>query len=114
MTFGLKKRIVLIAAGAMFFAAGSIIAVSGYTFTREYTSALESRSLAIATGLKMQLERVLHLGIPLENLIGFEEQTLEAVKAYEGIDYTMVIAPDGRILFHSDPARMGTIVAEPE
>jgi len=98
----------------MLFATGSIIAVSGYIFTREYASALQSRSLAIATGLKVQLERVLQLGIPLENLIGFEEQAQEAVKAYEGIDYAMVIALDGRILFHSDPARMGKVIAEPE
>ncbi|MBI2311404.1 MAG: EAL domain-containing protein [Betaproteobacteria bacterium] len=114
MTLGLRAKILLIATGALLVSMGAVIAVSNYVFNREYTSALQSRSAAIATGLKVQLERVLQLGIPLDNLIGFEEQLAEAVTAYQGIDYAMVAAPDGRILFHSEAGRQGRIVDEPE
>lgn len=78
MSLSLKTRIVLIAGGWMLFSAGSFITISGYLCTHECTTPLESRSLAIATVLKMQLERVLKPGIPLDNLIAIEEQIQEA------------------------------------
>lgn len=104
MTYGVKTRVVLISACAMLFAMGAIIVLSSYLFGREYREALQSRSVAIATSLKVQLERVLQFGIPLTDLVGFEDQCQEVVQSNEGINYAMVVDPAGRILFHSDPA----------
>jgi hypothetical protein len=113
MSLGLRARIVLIATGAMSFALSAIIAVSGYSFHKEYTRSLQSRSVAIATSLEVQLQRLLQLGLPLANLIGFEEQCLEVVRAYPGIGYAMVVAPDGSVLFHSDGAARGHKLTDP-
>ena len=113
MSLGLKTRIVLIASGAMTLALGAITAVSGHTFHEEYKAALQSRSLAIATSLEVQLQRVLQLGLDLEDLIGFEEQCQEAVRAYEGIEHAMVIGRDDTILFHSEAGRRGQRVEDP-
>lgn len=41
----------------MSFPTSSILTVSGYFYTPEYTAAPGWRTLAIATGLKVQLER---------------------------------------------------------
>jgi signal transduction histidine kinase len=105
--FGLRERITVIAIGVMLVAITSIALVSSYLFNREYAAALQSRSVAIATSLKLQLERLLQLDLRLENLIGFDEQCREVVEAYGGIEYAMVVGRDGTILFHNDPGRRG-------
>ncbi|HYD43175.1 MAG TPA: ATP-binding protein [Anaeromyxobacter sp.] len=113
MSLGIKTRIVLVASGAMTLALGAITAVSGRTFHEEYKAALQSRSLAIATSLEVQLQRVLQLGLALEELIGFEEQCQEAVRAYEGIEHAMVIGRSDTVLFHSDARRRGQRIEDP-
>lgn len=63
MRLGLRARIVLIAASVVLAAMAAIIGASGYIFSNQYEKALESRSLAIGKSLKLQLERILALGI---------------------------------------------------
>ena len=94
-------------------AIGTISVSTGYVFGKEYTKALESRSLAISQSLKIQLERVLQLGIKLDHLTGFEEQCSDAVQSYSGISYALVAAPNGHVLFHSDRSRMGNALTDP-
>ena len=91
---------------------GSAVA-TGVLFSREYTRALESRSLAIGQSLSSQLRRLLNLEIPLEDLSGFENQCKTVVDQYIGISYAMVVKPDGRILFHSNRARHGDRIPIP-
>jgi len=110
---GLKARVVLIVSGVMLVAMGALMASAGYIFDREYRAALESRSLAIGKGVKIQLERVLQLGIALESLTGFDKQCREAAQAYEGISAVLVADREGRILFHSDARRVGERLADP-
>jgi signal transduction histidine kinase/CheY-like chemotaxis protein len=104
---GLKARMVLLVSGVVLVAMCAIMASAGYIFDREYRKALESRSLAIGKSLKLQLERVLQLGIAPENLSGFEKQCREAALAYEGISAVLVADRSGRILFHSDAQQIG-------
>ena len=111
MIYGVKTRIVLISACAMLFAMGAVIALSSYLFGREYREALQSRSFAIATSLKVQLERVLQFGIPLTDLVGFEEQCREVAESNAGVAYAMVLDPAGQILFHSEPGLQGELLA---
>ena len=113
MQVGLRARIVLIAAGVMLVAMGAIIAASGYVFNKEYTVALQSRSLAIAKSLSVQLERVLQFGIKLDELTGFEEQCQEIVRTNEGISFASVVQDDGDVLFHSDPLEKGRRLTDP-
>jgi len=98
---------VLLVSGVMLVAMCTVMASAGYIFDREYRKALESRSLAIGKSLKLQLERVLQLGIAPRDLSGFEKQCREAALAYEGISAVLVADREGRILFHSDAQRIG-------
>jgi PAS domain S-box-containing protein len=113
MRIGLRAKITLIAGGITLLAIGAIIASSDRLFIHAYTHALESRSLAIGKSLSVQLERLLQLGIRVENLTGFEEQCQEIVRAYPGIEYAMVVSRDGDVLFHSDSKRIGDWMIDP-
>jgi diguanylate cyclase (GGDEF)-like protein len=113
MTLGLRTKIVLIVSGVALLALSAIMVAAGGYFAREYTKALQSRALAIGVSLRTQLERVLRYGIGIENLIGFEEQCRGAVRSNEDISYTMVALANGRIQFHSEPARHGEQLADP-
>ncbi|MCM2359448.1 MAG: ATP-binding protein [Geobacteraceae bacterium] len=107
MNLSIKTKVLFITAGIVFISVGAIILTSAYVFTKEYTESLKSQSLAVGKGLKLQLDRLIHLGIGLENLTGFDEQCREAVSKNEGIKYAMVTDLDGRVLFHNDPSQQG-------
>lgn len=98
----LRGKILFIVTAVMLCAIGAVIATNTMIAYREYEAALQLRSLAIARNLAIQFERLLQLGLDVDDIIGFEEQCEEIVGTYPGIDVAMVIAPDGKILFRSD------------
>ncbi|MEC5397179.1 sensor histidine kinase [Uliginosibacterium sp. H1] len=108
MTLGLRNKIALIVVGVVLTGIVAITATSSLLFSAQYADALLSRSHAIAKGLSIQLERLLALDIRIDELVGFEEQCIEAVRAYEGISYAQVVSPQGQVLFHSQNNRIGT------
>jgi diguanylate cyclase (GGDEF)-like protein/PAS domain S-box-containing protein len=113
MTLTLKGRILVIATAVMLCAIGAVIASNIGAFTREYESALQSRSMAIGKGLTTQLERLLQFGIGIDKLVGFDEQCQQVVETYAGLDLAMVVGPDGRILFHSAGQATEPLVSDP-
>ena len=110
-----KTKIVLIATGVLLFSMGAIMVSSGYFFAQEYTHALESRSLAVGKGVKVQLERLLRLtfGVRVQDLIGFDQQCRDIVKTYDGTRDAMVVTPGGDIVFHNEQSRVGRRVDDP-
>ncbi len=113
MNLGLRARIILIASAVIVFAVAAITVAAGLDLSKDYARALQGRSLAIAKSLRVQLDRLLQYGIKLEELVGFEEQCTEVVRIYEGTRSAFVATPDGRILFHNNPARIGLKVEDP-
>ena len=111
MNLGLRARIALVAGAVMALTIGAVVAATVVDFTDDLERALQSRSSAIAKSLRIQLDRVLQLGIGLEDLSGFETQLQDAVANYPGISGAFVTDLAGRILFHSDFARIGRSVA---
>lgn len=101
---GLRTRILLIALAMLLVATSGAIVTAGYLINERLIQAQQSRAEAIARGLNSQLQRLFALGIALDQLQGFEDQCREAVEHNEGLSQAMVIAPDGRILFHNDPS----------
>ncbi len=114
MRISIRTKIVCITLGILFLAIGANTLTSIYVFTKEYSVALETKGFAIAQDLKLQLERLLRLKIPIGDIVGFEEQCQDTVKKYPDISYAMIIDPGGKILFHSDPSRHGTLDKDPE
>ncbi|MCF8053471.1 MAG: PAS domain S-box protein [Desulfobacterales bacterium] len=107
----LGKKIVLIVTGILLLTTLAGVWVSGAIFSHVYSKALQSKSTLIGGFLASQLNRLLALGIPLDELVGFESQCREIVENQEEISYAMVVDPDGVVLFHSDPSLHETIVS---
>jgi sensor histidine kinase regulating citrate/malate metabolism len=113
MVFSLRVKIILITVAILVFAVGATTLASGYVFSQEYSDVLQSRALIIAKGVQSQLNRLLELGIPLEDLIGFEKQMRNTVNTYEDISYAMIVDIEGKILFHNDPSQHNIILIDP-
>ncbi|MCF8083664.1 MAG: PAS domain S-box protein [Deltaproteobacteria bacterium] len=110
MKFTLRKKIILITVAILTVTVGVGIYVSAHIFSNVYSDSLRSNVTAVGGSLVSQLDRLLSLGIPLNELVGFEEQCQEIVKKYEGISYAMVVDREGRILFHADPVLHGKML----
>jgi methyl-accepting chemotaxis protein len=109
----LRAKIIVFTSCIVSIAIGSIIFANNRNCIKAYTEILHSRTLAVGNSLKIQLDRLLQLGIRIENLTGFDEQCLEIVNVYEGIQYAMVAdSQSGRILFHNDLSLQGTALKE--
>mgnify|MGYP000317115040 CR=1 FL=1 len=98
---GLRARILLIAGSVFLFGIFAAVGVSGYFLHDRLLHSQLSRTQAIAKGLATQLERVLSLGIELDNLQGFDEQCAEAVRDNPDLAFAMIVGPDRRVVFHS-------------
>jgi diguanylate cyclase (GGDEF)-like protein/PAS domain S-box-containing protein len=111
---GLRGKILLIATGVVLAGLTAGLISSIYFFNNLYVASLQSRSIAIAQSLRLQMDRILQLGIQMDNLVGFDKQCVAVVESYEGIAFAMVVNREGHILFHSDVAQQGHSLASPE
>jgi PAS domain S-box-containing protein len=112
MKLHLRTKILLIAVGVTLVGMGIVFSASSQLISRSYVAALQSRSVAIGQGLKLQLDRIQILGVGLDHLAGFEKQCREVVDTYDGIEFAAIAGRDGTILFHSDPSRHGKRLSE--
>ena len=109
MSLGLRTKILLISCTVFVTICLGVTWAASTYYSATYADTLQSRSLAIAKSLALQIERITALGIRLEYIVGFEEQCAEAAKAYSNVDYAMVLSQNGTILFHSDASRIGSV-----
>ena len=112
MKLKVRTKIVFITILILFLAIGANAFISSYIFEKEYSTALQSEMFVIGQSLKLQLDKLLELGIPVEELLGFEEQCQEIVEQYEDTSYAMVEDVEGKILFHSDSLHHGKLFTE--
>ena len=112
MKFSLRVKIVSITVIMLCFAIIINTFISGRVFTKEYTAALQSETLVVGRNFKAQLDKLLQLKIPLEELVGFEEQCQEIVNRHGQILHALVIDSDGKILFHNDQSQHGKILTD--
>ena len=106
MKLSIRAKITLISMAILLIAICLSTVVSGYIFINEYIKVLQNNANIIGQNLKMQLDRLLRLSIPINDLIGFEKQCSDMVEKYKEISYAMVVNREGRILFHNDPEIM--------
>lgn len=112
MVFSLRFKIIFITVVILIFSIAVTTLVNTYVFSQEQTDVLQSRTLIIGQGIKSQLDRLLELGIPLEELEGFDKQLQNAVNTYEDVTYAMIVNPDGKVLFHNDPSQQDQMITE--
>ncbi|MBK9020348.1 MAG: response regulator [Sulfuritalea sp.] len=114
MKHRLLAKILLIAASITLVGVVVIYSVSSILFTQTYVAALQSRSLAVAQGLQIQLDRIQSLGIRLDDLAGFEKQCRDVVDSFDGVEFAMVVGSDDVVRFHSESGRHGTRIVDPD
>lgn len=113
MIKSLQTKIVLILLAVFMMSISINLILANQVFHEEYTQAVEAEAFAVGQGLKAQVERLLSYGLPLEDLIGFEEFCEDVVKKYPAIAYAAVVDVNGTIMFHSDAKQRRRAVDEP-
>jgi signal transduction histidine kinase/CheY-like chemotaxis protein len=99
----LVARIALIAGAVLVTSLATLTYFGASAGNVELSHAFQSRSVAIAKGLAIQLERILQYGIALDDIEGFDDQLREVVHNYEGLSYARVLNGAGQVLFSYPP-----------
>jgi PAS domain S-box-containing protein len=113
MRLPLRSRITLLTAAIMLATGAANSLFSALVVGREYGRALEGKAVAIGKTLRAQLDRILALGIGLEELVGFDQQSRDTVAENPELSGVLVSNPAGSILFADDPSRLGGAVRPP-
>ncbi len=113
MTLSVRVKITLICIAIVFIAVGASTTFDSVFFVRQYSRALQARAFVIGKVLESQLNRLLHLKIPINNLVGFDEQCCDLVAKHRDLSYAMVVDLNGKILFHNDPSRRNKVLSDP-
>src|SRR3972149_5945679 len=113
MKLGVRAKIIIIVAAVFLLATCLNTFVIGRVFRKSYSAALQSKMDVIANTLRSHIERLLGLGIAVENIEGFEAQCQEILRKHKEVSYAMVARINGEVLFHNDPTRHGTMIDDP-
>jgi len=113
MRLKVREKILIITATVLLLAIGANTLVISKMFRKGYSAALQSKMDVIANTLRSQIERLIGLGITIENIEGFETQCQEIMRKNKEVAYVMVVQKNGKILFHNDPAYHGTTINDP-
>ncbi len=110
----LQTKIVLTLVLVLFSVLGINFVLTSNIFLAEYTSAVETEALAVGQSLRAQLERLMEYGLPIGDLVGFDELCADVVTKDPNFAYAAVIDVNGAVLFHSDKTQRRKVIDEPE
>lgn len=100
----LEKRILFFAFVVLTFTIAANTAFHIHEFRRSYRDGILLRCQSLAEGLKVSVEKVLALGIPLQELEGISSRCQEVVATDPEIAYCLIVDRTGNLLYSSDPA----------
>ncbi len=72
------------------------------SFRRSYRDGILQRAQTFTTALKSQVEAVVNLGLPLDEIDGISERCQEIVQNDPEISYCLIENSSGTVLYHSD------------
>ncbi|MDL4840601.1 diguanylate cyclase [Aquibacillus rhizosphaerae] len=98
----LNNKILLVLITILLITIGTNNLVSGLFFNQEYGKAIEKEMFYIGGGIKQQLERILSLGINMEDIFKFDEICRDVVRKNPEVSYAFVFDRNGNMLFHGD------------
>lgn len=114
MRFRLREKILVIVIAAFLLSKGINSLVIGQLFRKEYTAALQSKIDVVANTVKSQVERLLALGIVVDDIEGFDVQCGDVLQKHQDLSYVMVVRSDGEVLFHSGAMYQGSRINSPD
>ncbi|MDT8445016.1 MAG: histidine kinase dimerization/phospho-acceptor domain-containing protein, partial [Desulfuromonadales bacterium] len=102
MKNSLERRILIFSLLALTLAVAVNTGFNVESFRRSYRDGILQRAQTFAAALKSQLEAVVNLGLPLEEIDGIAERCQEIVQNDPEIDYCLIESSSGIVLYHSD------------
>ena len=72
INLSVRTKIVLITISILILSMGASTFIGSRIVKRGYTEALQKETLSIGQGLKLQLDRILKLGLETDDIVGFE------------------------------------------
>ncbi len=104
---------ILVVVGAVVVVTVLLVTMLGArSFEQHYTAALQAQGTAVGRILASQLEQLLRLGIPAEELVGFDQQCQDAVDSYDDVVYAMVLSDNGDVLFKDNHVEIAATVED--
>jgi two-component system sensor kinase FixL len=108
MRLGLREKTIAVTTSVLLSTIGLNVLLETRQFQASYAQALTAQMHVIGLGLKSQMERLLQLGIAVQDVEGFGVQCRGIVAAHKDVAYAMIVQTDGRVLFHSESRDEGT------
>jgi signal transduction histidine kinase len=96
--WGLRRRIAAVAGLGLVLALLTSTLAGSALATAQLRQAQQDRAQAIAEGLSVQLERILALGLRIDEVQGFDAQCREAMGAHRGLAYVQVLSSAGALV----------------
>ena len=111
MRFNLQTKIFFIVVSILVVSQAISTAISLASFRQNYTEAILSKSIALGSNLKGNIQEFLDLGaFSLEEMIGVEELLLEVIESNQEITYINITDINGQVLFHTDRNEVGKTI----
>ena len=110
---GIRAKIILLTIAILTLSIGINSYITNSVFIKAYSRAFILQSQSTANSLKLQIEKILTLGIELEEIVGFNKQCKDAVNENDIITYSTVTNTFGNVIFHSDPKFINNIIQIP-
>lgn len=101
MKNSLEKRILVFSLLALTLTIAVNTGFNVESFRRSYRDSILQRAQTFAVALKSQVEAVVLLGLPLEEIEGLAERCQEIVQNDHEISYCLIENSSGRVLYHS-------------
>ena len=101
MKNSLERRILIFSLLALTLTIAANTGFNVESFRRSYRDGILQRAQTFATALKSQVEAVVLLGLPLDEIDGISERCQDIVKNDHEISYCLIEDPSGIILYHS-------------
>jgi signal transduction histidine kinase len=108
----LRQRVGLVAAAAVLLATLASVLASRTLIVSQLVEAQQDHGKTVAQGLAIQLQRILALGLRIDEVQGFEAQCRETLAAHADVAYVVVLLLEGRVL--AQDAQPGVLLPEPQ
>ncbi len=102
MKNSLERRILIFSLLALTLTIAANTGFNVESFRRSYRDGILQRAQTFSTALKAQIEAVINLGLPLEEIEGISERCQEIVRNDPEISYCLIENSSGAVLYHSD------------
>ncbi len=102
MKNSLERRILIFSLLALILTVAINTGLNVDTFRRSYRDGILQRAQTFAEALKTQIEAVVNLGLPLDDIPGISEICQETVEKDPEISYCLVESSSGVFLYHND------------